>query len=112
MVLVVASFACTEVGEVINKFDGSDPFDHLETELILATQPQWRTMKDAKWRPIHLIGEDRQRVAHIFDGMNIVVTPAISAISERVEHSITGLRCRVNQIEEVAHPDTAPFGDA
>ena len=39
MVLVVAALARAKVGEIVHELDGRDPFHHLETQLVLATQP-------------------------------------------------------------------------
>jgi hypothetical protein len=56
MVLIMAALARTEIGEVVHKFDRRDPLDHLEAQLILASQTQRRAMQHADRRTVHLVG--------------------------------------------------------
>ncbi len=64
----------------MNELDRRDPLDHLETQFVLAAQPQGRAMQDADWRPIHLIGEDRQFMAHVLDAMDVIISAAVGPV--------------------------------
>lgn len=39
VIFVIAALAGTQVGKIMYKLDGSDPFNHLEAQLVLASQP-------------------------------------------------------------------------
>ena len=60
VVLIITALACAEISEVMHEFDRCDPLDHLETQLIFASQPQRSAMQYADGRAVHLVGEDRQ----------------------------------------------------
>ena len=92
----------------MNEFDRDDPFDHLEAELVLAAQPQRRAMQDADRLAVHLVGEDRQFVAHVLDLVNVIIAPAIGAVGQEVKYGVPRLRRRLHRIEDVPHCGTPP----
>ena len=57
MVLIITVLACAETGEVMHEFDRCDSLDHLETQLILASQPQRSAKQYADGRAVHLLAE-------------------------------------------------------
>jgi hypothetical protein len=69
-------------------------------------------MQDAHRGPVHLVGEDRQRVAHVIDLVDVIVAPAIGAVGQRIEHGVASLGHRLHQTKDLAHGNTTPFGDA
>src|SRR5665213_368083 len=69
-------------------------------------------MKNADGRSVHLIGENGQAVMHIAYLVDIVIATACGALGERVKDSVAGLGRRLHDVQDVAHPNTAPFGDA
>ena len=60
VVFVVTTFAGTEISKVVHELDGRDPLHHLETEFVLAAQPQRRPMQHAERRPVHFVSENAQ----------------------------------------------------
>src|SRR6185312_4968561 len=65
VILVIASLTGAKVRKVMDELNRRYPLHHLEPELILATQPQRRTMQHADRRSVHLIGKNGQLVAHV-----------------------------------------------
>jgi hypothetical protein len=57
-------------------------------------------MQHANWCAIHLVGEDRQCVAHILDLVNVIVAAAVGAIGQRIEHGEASLRYRLHQLAD------------
>src|SRR6185312_7285948 len=53
-----------------------------------------------------------QFMAHVLDLVDVVIAPAISAVGQRIEYGVAGLRCWLHQVEDVAHGNATPFGDA
>jgi hypothetical protein len=50
VIFVITTIAGAEVGEIVHELDRRDPLDHLEAQLVLATQPQRRAMQHAERR--------------------------------------------------------------
>src|SRR5579883_2211061 len=82
VIFVIATLAGPKIGEVSHELDRSDPFDHLEAQFVLATQPKWRAMQNAERLPVHLIGEDSQAVAHVVYLVDVVVAASRGALRE------------------------------
>ena len=91
MIFVITTLAGAQVGEIMYELDGPDPFDHLEAQLVLASQPEWGSMKHVERRSIHFIGEQGQPVPHVLNCVNVVVTATFGTFGERIEDNITGL---------------------
>src|SRR6185437_7296104 len=112
MILVVTALAGAEVRVLMHELDGLDPLHHLEAELVLTAQPQRRAVDQRQWRAVHLIGEDGQRMPHVSQVVHVVVDAAIGAFGERVKDGIARLARRPHDIQDAAHRNTAPLGDA
>ena len=51
-------------------------------------------------------------MAHVLDLVDVVIATAVGAVGQRIEHGIAGFGRRLHQVENVAHGNTTPFGDA
>jgi hypothetical protein len=45
MIFVISALASAQVPKIIHQLNPTDPFDHLETQLIFAAKPKWSSMK-------------------------------------------------------------------
>jgi len=82
VVLVVATLTSTETSEIHHKLDRFDPFDLLEAQFILAAQSQRRAVEDADRLSIHLIGQDREMVRHVFDKVDVVIFASLGTVRQ------------------------------
>src|ERR1700730_4313163 len=69
-------------------------------------------MKNADGRSVHLIGEDGQSVPHIMNLVNVVIAATRGTLGERVKDSVTSFRCRLHDVQDIAHRNTTPLCDA
>ena len=98
MVFVIAALASAEMGEVVNELDRRYPFDHLEAELVLATQAKRGAVKDAEGSAVHLVREDSKLMAHVRQLVNVIIATAVRAIGERVEDDVARARVLSKQM--------------
>ncbi len=82
MIFVISTLAGAQVPEIAHKLDRLDPFDHLESQLVLAAQSEWSAMQKVERLSVHLIGKDGQLMAHVSHGVNIVVNAALRPFRE------------------------------
>ena len=73
VVLVISSFALADGPDGFYELYRLNPLDHLETELVLDPEPQWRAMQLSERLKIHFVGEQALRVAEIRNRVTVVV---------------------------------------
>ena len=88
VVFVVATLSRAQVVKAIHEFDGFDPLNHLESQLVLAPQPQRGPVEDGQGLPIHLVREQRELMSHVVNAMHVVVAPAFTALGKGVENDV------------------------
>src|SRR6185437_7905214 len=111
VVLVVSAVAASEVGEVGDELDPFDPFDLLEAELDLVAEPQRCAMAERERLVVHVVGEHREVVAHVLDGVGVVVDAFVGSFAEGVEDDPLRLGLRLDDVDDRLHRDTSPFCD-
>src|SRR5690348_13502402 len=82
VVLVIATLAGAQLRVITHELYGLDPFDHLEAQLVLASQPQGRSVQQRERRPIHLVGKDGQLMPHVSQVVDVIIDAAIGAFRE------------------------------
>lgn len=82
MIFVIPALAGSQVCEIVDELYGFDPFDHLEAQLILASQSKRGSVQHAKRRSVQLIGKQGQLVPHVLNLVNIIVTAAVGPIGK------------------------------
>lgn len=87
VVLVISSFALADGPDGFYELYRLNPLDHLETELVLDPEPQWRAMQLSERLKIHFVGEQALRVPEIRNRVTVVVLASLETFAERVEHN-------------------------
>src|SRR5579884_1209993 len=98
MVRVVPAVALVDVAVAVDEFNGLEPLDHLEAELVFHPQPERGPMDFVEWLEIHFIGQYRLRMAHVLDGMAVVVLTALEALAEGIEDDGPYRRAWANEL--------------
>jgi hypothetical protein len=109
VVLVVAAVAPTDLGEVRDELDAGDPLHLLEAELDLVAQAQRRAVAVGQRLAVHVVGEHGEGVAHLLDGVRVVVEAPLRPVAERVEDDPAGFGFRPHEIEDRCHRHPAPL---
>src|SRR5450756_1523795 len=112
VVLVVAAIAATDVGEVGDELHAFDPLALLEAQLGLVAQPERGTVTEGQRRSVHVVGQHRQVIAHLLDGVGVVVDAFVGAVPEGVEDHPLRRGQRSDQVHDGRHRHPAPLGDA
>jgi hypothetical protein len=98
--------------EVFDQLHGTHVLHHLEAELRLDAQTARRAVRNRKTLAVHLVGQDRLRVARQFEIDRLVVRLARLMFVEGVEHDVLrvgeGLACS----QEIGEGDTRPGGNS
>src|SRR5450759_5013346 len=79
-----------------------DPLDLLEAELSLVVQPQRGTVAERQRLTVHVVGQHRQVVAHLLDGVCVVVDALVGAVTKG--------RCASYQRDDVCMSDGGRCG--
>ncbi len=82
VVFVISAFTLADLLRRTDKFDGFDPLDHFEAELVFNAQTQGRAMECSQRSVVHFIREQRQRVTSIQQRQAVVKLPAFSTFAE------------------------------
>src|SRR6478672_1032449 len=66
-----------------DELDRLNPLDHLEAELILDTQSQWRSVQVIERLVVHLVRQQGLRVQGVLEREVVVIPNALDALVER-----------------------------
>src|SRR5437764_538113 len=83
VVLGEPAFTLADRPDSSDELDRLDPFDHLEAELILDTQSQWRSVQMIERLVVHLVRQQCLRVQCVLDREVVVISNALDALVER-----------------------------
>ena len=112
VIFIVSSLPLAYARDAFHKFDRTDPFDHLEPELVFYPKPQGRAMQFAERFKIHLVGEQTLWMLEIGKRMTVVVQAAFQTFAKRMEDGDARIWLRPHQADQFDHRHSAPFGDA
>lgn len=90
MVLVKSAFPLSQMGETLHEFNRLHPFHLLESELQFISKSERGSMGSGKILPVHFVGQDRLRVAQMFDLVDVIIKALSLAgpMAEGVEDSV------------------------
>ena len=65
-----------------DELDRPNPLDHLEAELILDPEPEWRAVLLVQRLEVHLVGQEALGMPEGLERVAVVVVPAFEPLAE------------------------------